>query len=71
MNIPITSISEVLKLASAGFFGLAALQDIALRLVPNGVPLAIAAVGVALRVMDGNLLAGLVAGVGVFVTAAA
>jgi len=55
MSIQLISFAEMLKLVSAGCFGVAALQDVALRLVPNGVPLAIAAVGVALRVMDGNL----------------
>lgn len=71
MNVPLTSISETLKLVGAGCFGVAALQDMALRVVPNGVPLAIAAVGAALRVMDGSLPAGLVAAVAVFAAAAA
>lgn len=71
MHISLASPSETLKLVSMGCFGLAALRDVALRLVPNAVPLAIAAVGTALRVMDGDLLTGLVAGVVVFAAAAA
>ncbi len=39
MHIPFTSLPEMLEVAGAVLFGLAAMQDIALRLVPNAVPL--------------------------------
>jgi prepilin peptidase CpaA len=69
MGVALSEVSDVLQLAGAALFGLAALQDIARRLVPNGVPLAIAAVGVALRVIDGTLPAAVGAALAVFLVA--
>ena len=59
-------------LLSAGLtlFGIACLQDWALRLVPNRVPAGIAALGLCLRVVEGTALAGLLAGLSVFAVAA-
>ena len=60
-----------LLLLSAGLalFGLACLQDWALRLVPNRVPAAIAAVGLTLRVADGTALVALPVAIAVFTAA--
>ena len=61
-----------LLLLSAGLalFGLACLQDWAMRLVPNRVPAAIALLGLVLRLVDGTLLLGLLAAFIVFFIAA-
>ena len=55
-------------LLSAGLalFGLACLQDWAMRLVPNRVPAAIAVIGLALRLGDGTALAGVLMAAAVF-----
>jgi len=45
---------------------LASLRDIATRIVPNGIPLALAAVGIADSALHGRLALGLIAGVLVF-----
>ena len=58
------SLSQVqLLLQSSGLalFGIACLQDWAMRLVPNRVPLGIFSVGLGLRLADGTLLQGLAA----------
>ena len=57
-----------LLLYSAGLalFGLACMQDWAIRLVPNRVPVAIAAAGLILRAAEGTLLTGLLAAATVF-----
>ena len=61
-----------LALLSAGLalFGLACLQDWAMRLVPNRVPAAIAVLGLACRAIDGTILIGLLAAIVVFFIAA-
>ena len=57
-----------LLLCSAGLalFGLACMQDWAIRLVPNRIPIAIAAIGLVLRAAEGTLLTGLLAAATVF-----
>ena len=45
---------------------LASLRDIATRTVPNGIPLALAAIGIADSALQGRLVLGLIAGVLVF-----
>ncbi len=55
--------------AGLALFGIGCMQDWALRLVPNRVPAAIAVIGVLLRLNDGTLLGGLLAGTIVFVIA--
>jgi len=47
----------------------AALHDVAVRTVPNCVPVALAALGVAARLLDGSLLLGLAVAGAVFVVA--
>ena len=59
MAEPLHTIHLVLLLSGLALFGLACLQDWAMRLVPNRVPAAIAVVGLALRCLDGSLLFGL------------
>ena len=70
MDISLASLSTMLELFGAVLFGVAAAQDIAVRLVPNAVPLAIAGSGAALRALDGSLPLGVAASGAVFVTAA-
>ena len=60
----------LLQSVGLALFGVACLQDWALRLVPNRVPLAIAAVGLCLQATDGTLLPALIAAVVVFFAAA-
>jgi prepilin peptidase CpaA len=60
----------VLLPAGIALFVLACLQDWAMRLVPNRVPAAIAAVGLACRIIDGSVLIGLLAAFIVFFIAA-
>ena len=52
--------------AGLALFGLACLQDCAMRLVPNSVPAAIAVTGLALRLGDGTALAGVLMAAAVF-----
>ncbi len=70
MNAFLMRLPEALELAGVALFGLAATQDMALRLVPNAVPLAIAGLGATLRVLDNNLPIGLAAAAAVFLMAA-
>ncbi len=70
MLVPLTSLTEMLELVGAALFGLAALQDMALRVVPNSVPLAIGGVGATVRILDSNLPTSLAVSVLVFVIAA-
>src|ERR1700710_121332 len=64
------TLSVTLELIAVALFALAALQDMAFRLVPNRVPLAIAVLGGILRAIEGDLAAGLLAAVVVFAVAA-
>jgi prepilin peptidase CpaA len=57
-------------IAAAGILLFAALHDIVARTVPNGVAVLLALVGLGARVMDNNLLMGLVAAFIVFASAA-
>lgn len=52
---------------AASLLCLAALHDIAARTIPDWMPITLATVGIAERMMDGRLIAGLVAGVVVFI----
>ena len=70
MTEPLSQTQLLLQSAGLALFGVACLQDWALRLVPNRVPLAIAGVGLGLRLADGTALAGLAAGGLVFLLAA-
>ena len=70
-SIFLTLLSDTLKMAGVALFGMAMLQDIMLRLVPNLVPLSIVGVSLILRTLDGNLAPSLVAGAVVFLLAAA
>jgi prepilin peptidase CpaA len=65
-----TLTNDVLLAAGLALFVLACLQDWAMRLVPNRVPAAIAAIGLTCRIIDGTLLMGLLAGFIVFFIAA-
>ena len=47
----------------------AALHDVAARTIPNGVPLALCALGVLLRLLDSSLVPGLLLGLAVFAVA--
>ena len=63
--------SQLLLLSSGlALFAVASLQDMAMRLVMNRIPLAIAAAGLALRGLDGTALLGLLAAGTVFFVAA-
>ncbi len=70
MGIPLTTLSYIVEAAGMTLFGIAMFRDVMVRLVPNEVPLAIAALGAALRALDGNLLASLAASALVFLAAA-
>ncbi len=62
---------QTLLLSSGlALLGLACLQDWAMRLVMNRIPLAIAAIGLALRALDGSALPGLLAAGIIFLIAA-
>jgi len=60
----------VAPVVCAGFLLLAALHDIVARTVPNWVAVVVALAGLATRIMDGHLLAGVLASVAVFVVTA-
>jgi prepilin peptidase CpaA len=64
------TLSVTLELIAVVLFALAALQDMAFRLVSNRVPLGIAVLGGILRATEGDLAAGLLAAVVVFAVAA-
>ena len=70
MNQPTTDAEMVLVAAGLVLFGLACLQDWALRLIPNRVPAAIALAGLSARVFDGTLLGGVIASATIFLAAA-
>jgi prepilin peptidase CpaA len=57
-------------LTAIGLLLAAAASDITSRLIPNAIPLALAAIGLAIRIADGGLLAGLAASSIVFAAAA-
>ena len=59
-----------LLFASICIMAAAALHDVAARTVPNGMAAALALLGLALQALSGHLIAGLVAGLIVFVLAA-
>jgi prepilin peptidase CpaA len=63
-------VTSGLMLCSAGLLLMAALHDLAARTVPNWMAGVLAVLGLALRAVAGGLLAGLCAGVVVFVLAA-
>jgi prepilin peptidase CpaA len=63
-------VTSGLMLCSAGLLLVASLHDIVARTVPNWVAGALAVLGIGLRAVAGSLLAGLCAGVVVFVLAA-
>ena len=71
MNQSPTDAEMVLVVAGLTLFGLACLQDWALRLVPNRVPAAIALAGLAARFLDGTLFGGIIASATIFLAAAA
>ena len=60
----------ILLTSGLALFGVACLQDWAMRLVPNRIPAAIALLGLGLRVIDGTVLLGLLAASIVFFIAA-
>ena len=63
--------SQTLLLSSGlALFAVACLQDLAMRLVMNRIPLAIGVAGLALRALDGTVLPGLLAAGIVFFVAA-
>jgi prepilin peptidase CpaA len=62
-------LAATLIVASAALLLAAVASDVALRLVPNWVPALLAAAGIALRVVSGTLMGGLIAGAMVFVLA--
>ncbi len=61
--------AELLRDAALLAFAVACLQDWAMRLVPNSIPIAIAALGAVTRLIDGTMLLGLAAAIVVFVVA--
>ena len=63
-------LSSSLILASIAVLLTASLHDIIARTVPNGMALALAVLGLGIRVTNGNLLTGMLAGTIVFVAAA-
>lgn len=62
-------ISDTLTIAAAGLLVLAACFDILTRLIPNSIPLALAALGLGLRLIDGSWPWALLAGGIVFAIA--
>ncbi|WP_158744286.1 prepilin peptidase [Acidisphaera sp. L21] len=70
MAEPFSTVQLLLLSAGLALFGVACLQDWAMRLVPNRVPAAIAILGLALRLDDGTLPMGLFAAFLVFSIAA-
>ena len=65
-----TSVGLILTATSIFLFLAAALHDVIARTVPNGLALALAVTGVLARALDHHLLAGLIAGIVVFIAAA-
>jgi prepilin peptidase CpaA len=64
------SVSYVLSVAGAGILIAAAVHDLAVRTAPNWMAVALAAVGLTARGIDGSLPSALLAGLIVFCTAA-
>ncbi len=62
-----STITTLLLLAGAGLLAFAALHDLGFRTVPNRVSAALLAIGVALRLLQGDLPWGLGCGLAVFV----
>jgi len=60
------TLHSVLVIAAAMALLFAAAHDVAVRTVPNSVPLVVAAAGLSLRLMDGHLAGALIAGALVF-----
>jgi len=67
----IIQIGQIAALAlGASLLVIAALHDVAARTIPNWTSLLLALLGIALRAMDGKILAGLALGLAVFAAAA-
>ena len=65
-----TQMASILILLAAAALLFAALHDIGFRTIPNWVSVALAAIGIALRLLDHHLPAGLACGLAVFALAA-
>lgn len=65
----ISTLGYFLTAAAASILCLAALHDIAARTIPDWMPIALTVVGIIERILDGRLIAGLLAGLIVFVLA--
>ncbi len=66
----VSSVAFALVAASVLILIAAALHDVASRTLPNGMALVLALVGLAARLLDGTIVAGLICGLVVFVAAA-
>ena len=51
-----TALQSGILIVSAALLGVASLNDIAARVIPNFVPLSLLVIGIALRLLDGNAL---------------
>ena len=70
MQLPTATLRDVIVLAGLALFAFAALRDLATRRVDNGVPLAIAGLGIAAHLVAGDVLFALGAASLVFFAAA-
>ena len=70
MMHPASTIDLMLLSTGLALFAISSLQDWALRLVPNSIPVAIALIGLMLRIRGGNAMGALIGGSIVFVSAA-
>ena len=66
----IFALAPVPLVSAAGLLLFAALHDIVARTVPNGVSVLLALTGLGVRIMDNNMVIGLVAAAAVFLSAA-
>ena len=65
----LNAVLDTVPASAALLLAAAALHDIALRIIPNAIPLALSGIGLALRVQDGSLLPGLGLATAVFAAA--
>jgi prepilin peptidase CpaA len=63
----LSTFGYILTGTAASILCLAAVHDIAARTIPDWMPIALATVGITERILDGRLIAGLLAGVTVFI----
>ena len=65
-----TALQSGILIVSAALLGVASLNDIAARVIPNFVPFSLLVIGIALRLLDGNALNALIVSTTIFLASA-